>query len=89
MAQFHAATDQEYLDKFFIPGLRKAGDFRAAAVLDTQDKLLLHNAGPEFPAQWVHESARAGESKAEVRAVSASEAELVEWLIPASPRPGR
>src|SRR6185295_2952321 len=37
LAQFRADTDQEYLDKFFTPGLRKAGDFRAAAVLDTQD----------------------------------------------------
>ena len=26
-----ADTDSEYVDKFFIPGLRKAGDFRAAA----------------------------------------------------------
>ena len=27
LAQFRADTDQEYLNKFFVPGLRKAGGF--------------------------------------------------------------
>src|SRR5215831_5119374 len=30
LAQFRADTDAEYVDRFFIPGIRKAGDFRAA-----------------------------------------------------------
>jgi hypothetical protein len=80
LAQFRADTDQEYLNKFFVPGLRKAGDFRAAAVLATQDRLFVHNAGPEFPAEWVQQSAKAGNSAATIRAARASAAELLTWL---------
>ena len=83
LGQFRAGTDQEHLDKFFVPGLRKAGDFRAAAVLDTQDRVLLHNAGPEFPTDWVRESAKAGASKADIRSTIATEMDLLEWLAPA------
>ena len=82
LASFGADTDREFLDKFFVPGLRKAGDFRAGAVLDTQDRLFLHNAGPEFPAEWVRESAKAGGSEADVRSSRAGEAELLAWLAP-------
>src|SRR5205085_3521881 len=28
LSQFRTDTDAEYLDRFYIPGLRKAGDFR-------------------------------------------------------------
>jgi hypothetical protein len=77
LSQFRSNVDQEYLDKFFVPGLRKAGDFRAVAVLDSQDRLLLHNAGSGFPAEWARQS-----GKADIRADRASEAELLEWLVP-------
>jgi hypothetical protein len=82
LAQFKADEDQAYLDRFFVPGLRKAGDFRAAAVLDTQDKLFLHNAGPDFPVDWVKQSAQAAESKAEVRTAASSDDELLTWIAP-------
>jgi hypothetical protein len=78
LAQFPVDKDQAYLDKFFVPGLRKAGDFRAAAVLDTQDKLFLHNASPDFPQDWVKQSAQA----AEVRTTPASDEELLKWIRP-------
>jgi len=79
--QFRSDVDQEYLDKFFVPELRKAGDLRAAAVLDTQDRLFLHNAGPGFPAEWVRQSAKAGGSVADIRNTRASEGELLDWLV--------
>jgi hypothetical protein len=80
LAQFRADTDQEYLDKFFVPGLRKAGDFRAAAVLDTQDRLFVHNAGREFPAEWIQRSAEAESPAATILAARATDAELLTWL---------
>jgi dienelactone hydrolase len=80
LAQFRAGTDQEYLDRFFVPGVRKAGDFRAAAVLATQDRLFVHNAGPEVPVEWIEQSAKAGHSVATVRAARATDAELLAWL---------
>jgi hypothetical protein len=73
------ADDQQYLDKFFVPGLRKAGDVRAAAVLDTQDRLFLHNVGSAFPAEWVRQ-----EEKVRVlRDARASEDQLLNWLASA------
>jgi dienelactone hydrolase len=80
LGQFRADTDQEFLDRFFVPGLRKAGDFRAAAVLDSQGRLFLHNAGPEFPAEWITQSARLSGPAAEVRTAGASDEELVAWI---------
>ncbi len=80
LAQFRTDADEEYLAKFETPGIRKAGDFRAAAVLDTQDRLLVHNAGPDFPSGWVREGARAAGSPAEVRSARVTDAELLAWL---------
>jgi dienelactone hydrolase len=82
LAQFRTDLDQEYLDKFFTPGLRKAGDFRAAAVLDTQDKLFVHNASADFPVDWVKQCAQAAGSAADVRTARAGEAELLAWVAP-------
>jgi dienelactone hydrolase len=78
LMQFRTDSDQEYLDKFFVPGLRKAGDFRAAAVLDTQDRLFLHNAGTAFPSEWARQSVGAN-----IRTARAGEEELLDWLLPA------
>ena len=89
LAQFPTDDDQRYIDAFFIPGLRKAGDFKAAAVEDTEGRLLLHNTGAGFPADWVKESAQAGGSTAEVRAAKASEAELLAWVAPETAPQGK
>jgi hypothetical protein len=80
LAQFRSGTDAEYIDKFFIPGLRRAGDFRAAATLNAQGKVLVHNASTEFPAEWAQSSAQAAGSKADIRAGRASESEILAWL---------
>jgi hypothetical protein len=86
VAQFRAATDQEYIEKFFIPGLRKSGDFRAAAALNARGKVMVHNAGPEFPADWVRSSAQAAGSTPDVRTSRASESEILTWLAGGDPR---
>ena len=49
---FDAATDSEYVEGLFIPGLRRAGDFRAVASLLSDRKLLLHNGHDAFPVPW-------------------------------------
>ena len=80
LAQFRAETDSEYVSRLFIPGLRKAGDFRAAATLKARGKLLLHNASSEFPAEWAKECARLAGSTLEVRTSPASDSEIMAWL---------
>lgn len=78
--QFHPDEDQEYLAKFFVPGIRKAGDFHAAAVLATQGRLLIHNAPGSFPGNWVKQAALLGGTSADVQSRPLTESELVSWL---------
>ncbi len=49
---FDAASDSNYVEGLFIPGLRRAGDFRAVAALVSDGKLMLHNAPEGFPVAW-------------------------------------
>jgi dienelactone hydrolase len=85
LGQFAAATDQAYIDKFFIPGLRKAGDFRAAAVMNSRGRALLYNAAPEFPTDWMRAAADAAGTSVDVRNSPVSEAELAAWIAPEPP----
>ena len=80
LAQFRAETDSEYVSRFFIPGLRKAGDFRAAATLNARGKVLLHNASSEFPAEWAKNCTRLAGSTLDVRTSPASHSEILAWL---------
>jgi dienelactone hydrolase len=54
--QFDASKDEEYVEKLFIPHLRQAGDFRAAATLWVEGGALVWNAAPGFPSDWVRQS---------------------------------
>lgn len=74
-----------YASGFFIPGLRKAGDFRAASVLNTQGRALVYNAGPQFPSQWARGAAKAAGSELDLRAGPVVDSELAAWLA-AAPR---
>jgi Acetyl xylan esterase (AXE1) len=89
LAQFAADTDTEYLDKFFIPGLRKAGDFRAAAVMSTQGRALIYNIGSQFPADWARQAAKAAGSELDVRSGAVDPSDLVGWLAQAPRRTSR
>jgi dienelactone hydrolase len=80
LVQFAADTDTEYIDKFFIPGLRRAGDFRAASVLNTQGRALVYNASSQFPADWARQAAKAAGSEFELRPGVVAEADLAAWL---------
>jgi dienelactone hydrolase len=47
VAAFDTSSDAAYVDRLFIPGLRRAGDLQTAARL-AGDRLVLHNAGDSF-----------------------------------------
>ena len=89
LVQFAADTDSEYVNKLFIPGLRRAGDFRAAAVMNTQGRVLVYNAGPEFPADWARQAASAAGSEFDVRPGSVDAPGLVTWLTTVPRRTAR
>ncbi len=44
---FDTSSDAEFLDRLYIPGLRRAGDLQTAASL-ARDRVVIHNAGPRF-----------------------------------------
>ena len=81
---FAADSDEEFERKFFIPGLRKAGDFRAAAVLLPPGRTLLYQAVPSFPTDWFEASfvAAGSQDNLEVRTGSLGEGELLERIAP-------
>ncbi len=78
LARFRVDSDDEYIERFFVPGVRRAGDFRAAAALVSGARNLLYNAGPEFPQDWI----TAGPD-------AVQEAELAAWLVPEPPPAAR
>ena len=57
--QFDATDDSSYVEGLFIPGLRRAGDFRAVAAMVTDARVLLHNGHAGFPAQSFHAAFKA------------------------------
>jgi hypothetical protein len=89
LVQFGADTDAEYVNKLYIPGLRKAGDFRAGSVMNSQGRELLYNASPQFPADWARQAALLAGSELDLRAGPVAEAELVAWLASAPRRSSR
>jgi dienelactone hydrolase len=80
LAQFRTNADEEYLARLDIPGIRKAGDFRAAGTLNTQGRLLAHHVGSDFPIAWVRRAAELAGSAAEISGARATDADLLAWL---------
>jgi len=82
--QFDPSSDNEFEKRLFIPGFRRAGDFLAASVLQTQGQTLLHNLAPSFPTDWYQASFEAAGTPEllDMRVVELSEADLLELVAP-------
>ena len=51
--EFDASNDAAYVEGLFIPGLRRAGDFRAvASLVSAHARVMLHGAHDAFPTAW-------------------------------------
>ncbi len=50
--QFDSNDDAQYLEKLFVPGLRRAGDIRTAQALLAPSRLLMHNTNGVFETDW-------------------------------------
>jgi hypothetical protein len=81
---FEAGVDMEYLKRLNIPGLRRAGDFRSAAVLNVAGQLWIHNTAPSFPSEWVTSvfSALQKSSALRLQKNRAGDDELLSWIQP-------
>jgi hypothetical protein len=47
VSQFDTSSDDQFLDRLYMPGLRRAGDLQTAAAL-AHGKVIVHNAGDRF-----------------------------------------
>ncbi|MCB9386111.1 MAG: acetylxylan esterase [Bryobacterales bacterium] len=79
---FDASKDEEFVDKLFIPHLRKAGDFRAASTLWVEGGALLWNTAPGFPSDWVRGSFEAASMSDKLMLLQdqVSDIALAAWL---------
>ncbi|MBE7558135.1 acetylxylan esterase [bacterium] len=60
-AQFDASSDPAFIERLFVPGLRRVGDFTTAAALAVPGRLFIHNTGDAFAdAAYAHTYAAAG-----------------------------
>jgi hypothetical protein len=73
--RFDTSSDQEYVDRLFVPGLRRAGDFGTAA-LSRDGLIIVHNAGARFTVKGL-----------QVRPQPLSVKEIVEVITSQGPRP--
>ncbi|MGI8784200.1 MAG: alpha/beta hydrolase family protein [Acidobacteriota bacterium] len=47
VGQFDTSSDEAFVEQFYIPGIRRAGDFQTA-VSFAPDRIVIHNAGSSF-----------------------------------------
>ena len=85
--QFDASSDEAFVEQLFVPHLRKAGDFRAAATLWVEGGALLWNAASGFPQDWVRASFEAAGMPQQLMLLSGPVADeaLIGWLTMAGP----
>jgi hypothetical protein len=79
---FDIDSDQEYLKKLFIPGLRRAGDFRTAVALASPTPLLIHNLGEAFAPGVLRSAYQAadGGGQLTIQRERLSDLEIANWF---------
>lgn len=80
--QFDATDDSAYVADLFVPGLRRAGDFRAVAALTSDRRLLLHNAHAAVPSKAFRAAfdAAGNSDNLSIQEDPAETDDLVAWL---------
>jgi dienelactone hydrolase len=81
-ARLDTSSDDELVEKLFIPSLRREGDVRTAMALSAPGRLFIHNTGDAFAADWAEAAYRsAGASdKFIVKRVKADDEAIVRFL---------
>lgn len=89
--QFGADSDAAIEQHFFVPGLQKAGGFRAAASLLPTDPTVLYNISSSFPTEWTSDGFKAAgaEDKLRLQNEKMTDIELVNAIAPLPERKGR
>lgn len=87
VSRFSSEEDRAYLEHLYVPVLRRAGDFKTAAMLGPATRLLIHNTGESFETDWFRQAYElAGKTDLlEVEATSLSREKALSWLTQAGP----
>jgi hypothetical protein len=81
---FDSSDDAKYLEKLYIPHLRRAGDFRTALMLAAPSRLLIQNTAGRFGTEWALLAYRIGQAEARLRIESGKLplSDVSSWLSP-------
>ena len=84
--RFDTESDDAYLEKLFIPVLRRLGGLAAAATLTTPAELYLHNAGIPFQTDEIEAAYRAADALDRYRAqrTPADTRQVIDWVAEGS-----
>jgi len=82
VSRFENRSDESYLHRLFVPGLRRAGDFATASALMAPGTLYLHNTGGVFDTAQIADIYRAAgaESKLQILEDKATVEKIIEWV---------
>lgn len=80
--QFDAANDDAFVQRLFVPCLRRVGDVRTALALMAPTPLLIHNAHERFPHDWASAAYRAVNAERRLRwhREKLSPKDITQWL---------
>ena len=81
-AGFDSADDRSFLERLFVPCLRRAGDLRTVGALIAPGKLLVHNTRGRFKTDWIEDAYQAAgaPSALQVRGTRAPDEAVIAWL---------
>ncbi len=87
VSRFSSEEDQSYLEHLYVPVLRRAGDFKTAAMLAPATRLLIHNAGESFSTDWFRQAYElAGKADLlEIESDERSREQVLAWLTQTGP----
>ena len=79
---FDTSNDQAFVERLYVPCLRRAGDFRTAGSLIAPGKMMIHDTRGRFKTDWIEDAYKAaGESSSlAVQASPASDESIADWL---------
>ncbi|MCY3759458.1 MAG: acetylxylan esterase [Acidobacteria bacterium] len=87
VSRFSSEEDRAYLEHLYVPVLRRAGDFKTAAMLAPATRLLIHNTGESFNTDWFRQAYElAGKTGLlEIESDELPRERLLSWLTQTGP----
>ncbi len=87
VSNFSSEEDGAYLEHLYVPVLRRAGDFKTAAMLAPASRLLIHNTGENFSTDWFRQAYElAGKTDLlEIESDEIPRERLLSWLTQSGP----